>query len=269
MSGSGETPYRIDHLVLKVNDLAAASADFRALGFTVTPGGEHEDSASRNALVVFRDESYLELIAFHGEPGGAAPAAPGPDRRTRWRAAPEGLVDFALLPRRIGDEIEAAKARGLPMHGPFPGGRLRPDGVRVSWQLGLPDGFDLPFLCADLTDRSLRAPAGPAREHRNGALGIRRILIGVRDLRSSIERYRALLGAGPRPGSADFALGSTVLSLEVRVADGPHGIALETRRNDLTGALDPCKTHGAHLERVCLRPSDFPLPTSDFYPQGG
>jgi catechol 2,3-dioxygenase-like lactoylglutathione lyase family enzyme len=229
MSASGETTYRIDHLVLKVNDLAAASGDFRALGFTVTPGGEHEDSASHNALVVFRDESYLELIAFHGEPGGAAPAGSGPDRRTRWKAAPEGLVDFALLPRRIADEIESAKARGLSMHGPFPGGRLRPDGVRVSWQLGLPDGFDLPFLCADVTDRSLRAPAGSAREHRNGAVGIRRILIGVRDLRSSIERYRALLGAGPRPGTADFELGGAVLSLEGRPGDGPSAVVLDTK----------------------------------------
>ena len=31
----------IDHIVILVADLAAASADYAALGFTVTPGGEH------------------------------------------------------------------------------------------------------------------------------------------------------------------------------------------------------------------------------------
>ena len=250
MSGSVETAYRIDHVVLKVKNLAGASEDFRALGFTVTEGGEHEDSASHNALVVFEDGSYLELIAFREEAGGAGPAEPGPGRRARWRAAPEGLVDFALLPRELEDDLESARARGLSMHGPIPGGRLRPDGVRVSWLLGLPDGFDLPFLCADVTDRSLRAPEGPAREHPNGAMGIRRILIGVKDLHSGIERYRALLGAGPRPGSADFPLGGATLTLDASPLDGPLALFLETKRKDRTGPLDPSRTHGARIYLV-------------------
>src|ERR1041384_7550234 len=54
----------IDHIVILVNDLAAAIADYTALGFTVTPGGEHTGGATHNALVGFDDGVYFELIAF-------------------------------------------------------------------------------------------------------------------------------------------------------------------------------------------------------------
>src|SRR6266508_5916702 len=116
----------IDHLVILVEDLDAASADYTALGFTVTLGGTHADGATHNALVVFADDSYLELIAFRHE---------APEHHW-WRhvAAGEGLIDFALLPTAIAEDAAAAQSRGLEMYGPYAGGRLRPDGLRVAWQ---------------------------------------------------------------------------------------------------------------------------------------
>ena len=83
----------IDHVVILVSDLEAAIADYTALGFTVMPGGTHTGGATHNALVVFEDDTYLELIAFLRE----APEHPW------WRHQPagEGLVDFALLPTAI------------------------------------------------------------------------------------------------------------------------------------------------------------------------
>ncbi|MEI6179461.1 MAG: VOC family protein, partial [Chloroflexales bacterium] len=47
----------IDHLVILVGNLAAAVADYEALGFTITPGGEHTDGATHNALISFADGS--------------------------------------------------------------------------------------------------------------------------------------------------------------------------------------------------------------------
>ena len=55
---------RLDHLVLLVRDLELASADYESLGFAVTPGGEHADGLTRNALVPFQDGTYLELVSF-------------------------------------------------------------------------------------------------------------------------------------------------------------------------------------------------------------
>ena len=57
----------IDHIVILVTDLQTAIDDYRALGFTVTFGGEHADGNTHNALVPFADGSYFELIAFKHE----------------------------------------------------------------------------------------------------------------------------------------------------------------------------------------------------------
>ena len=55
---------RLDHLVILVRDLGSTVRDYEGLGFTVTPGGEHADGLTRNALIPFEDGSYLELVAF-------------------------------------------------------------------------------------------------------------------------------------------------------------------------------------------------------------
>src|SRR5258706_9920850 len=129
----------IDHIVILVGDLDAASADYAALGFTVVPGGEHTGGETHNALVAFADDTYLELIAFKR-------SAPG-HRWWRHVAAGGGLVDFALLPGAIEQDIAAARERGVAYTGPVAGGRLRPDGRQVAWQLGMPPSADMPFLC--------------------------------------------------------------------------------------------------------------------------
>ena len=55
---------RLDHLVILVRDLGSTVRDYEGLGFTVTPGGEHVDGLTRNALIPFEDGSYLELVAY-------------------------------------------------------------------------------------------------------------------------------------------------------------------------------------------------------------
>jgi hypothetical protein len=54
---------RLDHLVVLVRDLDGATRDYEELGFAVTPGGEHADGLTHNALIPFRDGSYPELVA--------------------------------------------------------------------------------------------------------------------------------------------------------------------------------------------------------------
>ncbi|WP_373788558.1 VOC family protein, partial [Delftia acidovorans] len=75
----------LDHIVIAVQDLEAAVADYRALGFQVAIGGRHPGRTSHNALVVFADGAYLEIIAW---------TAPAPEER--WyrtlRDHGEGLV---------------------------------------------------------------------------------------------------------------------------------------------------------------------------------
>ncbi|MCG8351014.1 MAG: VOC family protein [Chloroflexales bacterium] len=261
----------IDHVVILVNDLDAANADYAALGFTVIPGGEHAGGATHNALISFADGSYLELIAFkRSEP-----------KHFWWRhtSIGPGLIDFALLPSDIAVEIAAMAQRGLIYRGPTPGGRLRLDGQRIAWQMGMPPNSALPFLCADVTPRALRVPSGSAWRHANGVTGVAGLTVVVNDLTMSAASYRMLLGCVEQrqatkaigsdkiePGTqiVAFSVGNVVLtlaepppgsrdSLRERLdarGDGIYALQLHSVDPTSSGALDLKCTHGARIEIV-------------------
>ncbi|MCJ2144443.1 VOC family protein [Methylobacterium sp. E-066] len=239
-------PLSLDHVVIAVADLDAAIRDYGALGFTVVPGGEHAGGVTHNALVVFADGTYLELIAFRR-----------PDLDSRWwrllDRAGEGFVDYALLPDDVGAAIARANARGLDLEGPFDGGRARPDGAVLRWQTARSPRPDVPFLCGDLTPRALRVPEGAARHHANSVSGIAEVAVAVRDRAVSAQRYQALLAADP--GQTAFTLGGSILRLEsgAEVAqavdardEGPY--AVRFRSSGPAAELDPARTHGARLQ---------------------
>ena len=184
------TDLTLDHVVILVDELERAIADYSALGFNVQRGGTHADGFTHNALVGFADGSYLELIAF---------IRPKPDHRWGgWAARGHcGFIDFALLPSSVGEVVARAHTAGLAYQGPIDGGRTRLDGQVLRWQTGTPPSADLPFLCGDVTPRSLRVREGEVRVHANGVSGIASITVLVSDLAISVARYGALLGTKP------------------------------------------------------------------------
>lgn len=248
----------LDHIVIYVNDLEAASADYRSLGFTVTPGGEHADGNSHNALISFSDGAYLELIAFKRPPPPEHLFAGGV-------ALGEGIITYALLPDDIEADVAEARRRGLELEGPYPGGRLRPDGVRLEWQTAGASTPDLPFLCADVTPRELRVPGGEATQHDNGVVGMASIVVLVDNLEVSTRRYNALLGVEPflnpnnlTPRAAIFTLGATTITLLEPIegealhhlkqrGEGPYILALRVSGEPNITTLDPALTHGATI----------------------
>ncbi|CAN7307695.1 VOC family protein [Variovorax sp. LjRoot178] len=267
-------PLSLDHIVIAVHDLEATIADYTALGFNVQRGGDHPGRSTHNALVVFADGSYFELIAWK---------TPAPDERW-WQLLQrhgEGIVDFALLPESTARTVTEAAARGLALDGPLDGGRVRPDGEHLRWQTARPPSPDLPFLCGDLTPRALRVPEGEARVHPNGTTGVASLALAVRDLDATLARYRALLGApegegatqvggvvslpGGRTRLALITLGASTLvlssmraglgaqgdALGQRLAlrgDGPYAIVLRAEGPDERLAPDLALTHGASIE---------------------
>jgi hypothetical protein len=202
--------FALDHVVVAVHDLERARADYRAQGFTVTPGGTHPPPrTSRNALVVFEDGSYLELITW-------TPPNPAERWSNLLQRFGEGYIDFALVPEDVPRAIEEAKSRGLDLNGPIPGARLRPDGREVKWQTARQATFDLPFLCGDVTPREWRVPEGECRRHANRVRGIRTVIVAVADRARSSERYAALLGRHSpegRSATGDFEVGATSIIL--------------------------------------------------------
>jgi hypothetical protein len=175
---------QLDHVVFVARDLAATAEEYRRRGFTVTPGGEHADGITHNALVVFADGTYLELVGFR---------KPAPQHRWWGYAGAGGYADFAVL----SDDLDADVAALGPLvtRSGVEGGRTRPDGVTLRWRTALL-ATPLPFLIEDLTPRDRRVPSGDAARHANGTAGIATVVLGCRDLATTERAYARLRERG-------------------------------------------------------------------------
>ncbi len=197
----------LDHVVVLVDDLDAAVREWRAAGFTITPGGVHADGLTHNALICFADGSYVELLAFRTTTATA-------HRWEHFRAFP-GLIDYAVAVGDLPAFVSHSQARGLGYSAVVEGGRQRPDGVTIRWRTSWPPpgSEGLPFLIEDLTPRELRVPAGNNRTHANGARGIAVLTCAVHDLDRAMSDLSILFGA---PGESDveskvFTAGNSAL----------------------------------------------------------
>lgn len=167
-------------------------AAYEELGFRVTPGGEHADGLTRNALVPFADGTYLELVSF------VDPTDPR-DNVWGWRPFLEkggGLIDHCAASDDLTADARRLSDAGFEVSGPDEGGRRLPDGTEIRWKSARArqEGRAIPFLIEDATPRSLRVPGGTASDHPNGARGISRLLIAVHDAAKSRTTFAALAG---------------------------------------------------------------------------
>ncbi|HET6781749.1 MAG TPA: VOC family protein [bacterium] len=264
-----------DHAVIFVTDLRQAADDYAALGFQVVPGGVHVGGLTHNALIPFTDGTYLELLAPTSKwrltqlrllgatrLGSAFTRGLPILRRTIKRIrSGEGLVDFALGCSPLSDILKVADMID-GMEGPIPGGRVRPDGQRIAWQLAVPRVPALPFMIEDLTPRHLRVPQDVA--HHNGATGVQMVSVVTVAFARTVARYQALLGrepfetVAPIPHSraGEFRIDNAVVRLlaptgtdhplraQLDRGEGIHGLVL---RADKAVNLDPVRAHGAQI----------------------
>ena len=197
---------RLDHLVILVSDLGLAATDYERLGFAVTPGGEHADGLTRNALIPFGDGSYFELVSF------LDPEDPT-DNVWGWREflPHEGLIDYCVASDDLGSDVRRLRSLGFGIDGPDDGGRRLPDGVEIRWRTARmrQEGRLLPFLIEDLTSRELRVPGGPAAEHPNGATGVVRLELSAPDVKEAAASLAMLLETD---ADASLRLGACALS---------------------------------------------------------
>lgn len=243
----------IDHLVIISADLDKATSDAAQAGFTVVTGGTHKDGNTHNALIAFKDGSYIELIA----------PTDGIEGKThRWfprLAKGGGLVDLCLL----SDDLEAdtARIRELGRHytGPEENGRHRPDGVELRWKGSMPPGAvgerGWPFLIEDVTPRENRVSTDPDETtHENGAIGIAGVTILTHNLTTASKDFAAITQreATPMTSPIDEAplasfinfehswlmlthptAGAAIQHLE-RIGPGPYAATLRTHEGPIT-----------------------------------
>ncbi|OCH90678.1 hypothetical protein OBBRIDRAFT_887576, partial [Obba rivulosa] len=161
----------LDHIVhlTRPGSLTETAEQFRALGFTVVPGGTHADGLTANALVVLPSGVYLELLAFTRPASHYLPGSPLHYARTThpWAHKVPGWIDFAFLGNSetpsIAETINARAARdgsGAVYETEVRGGRKREDGRVLEWLISAPGEQHgrgaLPFFCGDLTPRRWR-----------------------------------------------------------------------------------------------------------------
>jgi len=235
---------RLDHLVILVSDLGLAAADYERLGFAVTPGGEHADGLTRNALIPFGDGSYFELVSF------LDPEDPT-DNVWGWREflPHEGLIDYCVASDDLGSDVRRLRSLGFGIDGPDDGGRRLPDGVEIRWRTARmrQEGRLLPFLIEDLTSRELRLPGGPAAEHPNGATGVVRLELSAPDVKEAAASLAMLLETD---ADASLRLGACALSpvATEKEDSAPGSLAVELAGEaGISQELDPLLAHGVRI----------------------
>src|SRR2546425_12371337 len=180
----------IDHIVIAVPDLSAASTRYADLGFTVVPGGRHP-VGTHNALIAFSDGSYIELIAFYEK---------NPQHKW-WEPLRRGggPGDFCMQTDELLADTPAFRRAGVEIDDPSPLSRVRPDGYQLKWVLSIPRaGFRgvAPFLIQDQTPREERIPR--EHDHANGVTGIGTLTLAVDDVARVGQWYAQVLGAQGR-----------------------------------------------------------------------
>lgn len=197
-SPSGAAELKIDHVTVAGAKLESMRQAFTAAtGLATEYGGKHANHATEMALTSFPDGSYVELMGLQAQ---ADPAAVSAHEWRKFLENNSGPCAFAI---RAGAPV------GITGGVQQRNGRTRPDGTRLEWEIsdigpGIRGTF-FPFLIRDLTPRENRAFLKDQPTTRQ-ALGVARVVVGVRDLDAAIALYRQAfrLSAPKRQRDAEF-----------------------------------------------------------------
>ncbi len=165
----------LDHAVVAVRDLDAASAAWKRLGFTVSARGTHSPHlGSGNYTIVFSDD-YLELLGILNE-------TPHNQATVRFLREHEGIERTAFTTDDAAAGVTEVKARGIAADGPVHFGRPvdLPNGGKSEAKFNIfrwpvdeaPGGLRI-FACQHLTPEAVWIPE--LRTHANGAKRLVRI----------------------------------------------------------------------------------------------
>jgi hypothetical protein len=186
-------PPQLDHIILLVPySYLTSPPEWISQNFTLSPGGRHGDNKTENKLVLFRDGTYLELIAFINDDPSK--------RQGHWWDKPFGVVDFAYMPNGSLDYdalIQRLEATGTGIgYAPTKEGGRQTDGHDIRWKVTFPSGIargNVPFFCEDVTTRSWRVPLTEENTtHPCGAVGVGGVLLEIQEeLFEKLDRANA------------------------------------------------------------------------------
>ncbi len=268
--GSG---HGIDHMVIAVEDLQQAAADYAKLGFGIEPGGRHP-GGTENAAAAFESHTYLELLTVYDANGSGAREV------VSFLSKQEGALAVGLDTSSADLTATHLRGVGLQVRGPT-GGTITYEGVDetppILWkgvEVVTPSPYLSDFVFFIEYNREAQAALvrkhpeleRPAQSppHRNGARAIKSFWLAVDDLESAARTYASVgFPVGPEKpvphlqatGREVEAGDGSILLLKSDALSGPVARFLESRHAS-AGFM------GATLWVSDLRAAERALPAS-------
>ena len=220
-----------DGFGMPVLELASAADEVGArLAFCAPPGGSHiELLAPSDPRRPLSRVLFATLDKRGDGPYAMMLNAPDPNAEAEDLES-RGMSVMPLMPEAQGRDIHPRETGGVLI-------RIYPDATN------------------EMIDPALDRAFGPAasRTSAAGLTGIRRVIVGVRDLKAAVLAYRERLGlrttVGEGRASCEPPAGATIVLVET--ADGATGIralVLETR--DLDRSVRALRERGIDTDRV-------------------
>jgi len=168
----------VDHAVIMVRDLDQAAANWKRLGFTVSPRGTHSAKMGSGNYTIMLDPDYIEMLGVLTATEHNAPARAFLEKRG------EGIERVAFTAVDAAAGAEEIRARGLEPVGPtdFERPVTMPDGglsaAKFSifqWPIAEAPGGVRIFACQHKTRETVWIPE--LMRHANGAKRLKQVLI--------------------------------------------------------------------------------------------
>lgn len=194
---------RIDHVLIAVDNLDSAKAEYEGYGFKVVYGGTAKNSL--NALIFLMDGTLIELIGkdrmpnyfsfFHGI-GIARLTGLMKDRITMFRKVPYGLFNYCLYTEHLDSTYNYLRSKSIRADKPKKFNRKRDDGRTIYWSLVGTKPYDLPFYINDYEPS--RVSDSNYLNHKNGAIGIDSLEIETNKFDAYLDIYNRMYGQSPK-----------------------------------------------------------------------
>jgi catechol 2,3-dioxygenase-like lactoylglutathione lyase family enzyme len=168
----------IDHAVIMVRDLDQAAANWKRLGFTVSPRGAHSAKMGSGNYTIMLDPDYIELLGVLTATEHNAPARAFLEKRG------EGIERVAFTAADAAAGAEEIRGRGFEPVGPtdferpvtMPDGSLSAAKFRIfQWPIVEAPGGVRIFACQHKTRETVWIPE--LMRHANGAKRLKQVLI--------------------------------------------------------------------------------------------
>jgi hypothetical protein len=196
----------IDHAVVMVKDLDQAAANYKRLGFTVSPRGTHSAHMGSGNYTIMFDPDYMELLGVLTPTEHNAPA------RAYLETRGEGIERVAFTAVDSADGAEEIRARGYPPVGPtdferpvtMPNGTISAAKFRTfEWPRAETPGGIRIFACQHKTRETVWIPE--LMRHANGAKRLKQVVMVSPEPTKDAAHLSKMIDRDPR-SEADGAV---------------------------------------------------------------